>query len=171
MLSLNSQSFDPPSALFCSKPCLQKQWDQETPDLRFTDMPAYMPYLYKVIFNSRTQMLEHRNIDRGWGIMPLGRLNFGAWCLKMLKKKPTQTNLLLKTMKIGLMWYFFPFPPKFSVRVTRRAVLRLLDVAICRQWMVPTTAMHQWTTEPSDLFVFPRGYINLRHTHKEVISK
>lgn len=54
------------SALFCSKPCLQKQWDQVTPDLKFTDMPAYMPYLYKFIFNSRTQMLEHRVFGRRW---------------------------------------------------------------------------------------------------------
>lgn len=82
-----------PSVLFCSKPCLQKNSEiRKTPELRFTDMPAYMPYLYKVIFNSWTQPLEHRNIDRGRVIMPLGRLNFGAWCLKMLNKKQKQTT-------------------------------------------------------------------------------
>lgn len=42
------------SALFCSKPCLQNCESRRRPALRFTDMPAYMPYLYKIIFNSQS---------------------------------------------------------------------------------------------------------------------
>lgn len=42
------------SALFCSKPCLQNCESRRRPALRFTHMPAYMPYLYKIIFNSKS---------------------------------------------------------------------------------------------------------------------